>query len=39
MMASDTSSDTSHGSMAIVVRSTERLAMRASTNNTMPIGG
>src|SRR5437867_1722469 len=29
----------SHGKMAMVVFSTERLATRASTNSTMPIGG
>ena len=39
MMASDPSSGTSHGRIAIVVRSTDSFATRASTNSTMPIGG
>jgi hypothetical protein len=33
------SKGTSQGSMAMVVLSTLKLATRASTNNTMPIGG
>src|SRR6187200_3180542 len=39
MMARLTSSGTSHGRIAIVVRSNESPATRASTKRTIPIGG